>query len=369
MQSFKNYFFAENIYRDNKTGNLAYRVEPNQNKELGSLLSNTEQLVAKEIMMSTIIRGQMSTYIPSKNNRIFIGYDVFTTKESDGKKIRNSVYAAVKGTSNSLKGNQYVKAFQTIPENDYNMLIRRAVNAFIDKERAPFDFILYPASRSSHAYDIAKFIDVGLKQKFVSGLLGQRAQSVTIQEIPKKPINIETIKEVVHIEDLVNNVVKNIERHADVTLSRESKIEVIDILTKTLIEFLTKKVLNIKDGEGYSTATHFRSTHNKEIFDNVVELLNGPGIIPELDNKLTGFTMSGHLNDYTESHHDLKDLKMQLDQYDKDGKKRTWVGKMRLLVVDDNINSGDMYKQIAPLGDMLRNCDFFFLMKDMKYKI
>jgi hypothetical protein len=368
MRNFKNYFFTENVYLDKTAGKLVYKLPLDQNKKLGEADDN-EQLVAKEVMLNTTIRGQMSTFIPSKTNKLFIGYDVFTTKEANGKDIRNSVYATVKGTANALRGKEYEKKFQAMPENDYNMLIERAVDAFISKESVPYDFILYPSSRSSNAQDIANLINTKLKQKLSTGVAGQRAQSAVVQEIPKKPITQESIKEVVQIEKLVNNVLAGIESHAGVKLSSNSKNEIKDLLVKTLVDFLTNKVSKFTADDKYSTSSHLKPVPNSTIFDDAIKLLNEPGVIPELENKIANFSVGGHLDSYCDSHFELTDLKTQLSQYDRDGKKRAWIGKTRILIVDDNINSGDMYKQIAPLGDMLRNCDFFFLMKDMKYKV
>lgn len=368
MRNFKNYFFTENVYLDKATGKLVYKLPLDQNKKLGEA-NDKEQLVAKEVMLYTTIRGQMSTFVPSKNNKLFIGYDVFTTKEANGKDIRNSVYATVKGTANALRGQGYEKDFQAMPENDYNMLIERAVDAFVSKENTPYDFIFYPSSRSSHAQDIANLINTKLKQKLSTGVLGQRAQNTAVQEIPKKPITLESIKEVVQIEKLVNSVLTGIESHAGVKLSSNSKNEVKDLLTKTLVDFLSNKVSKFTADDKFSTSSHLKPVLNSAIFDSAIQLLNEPGIIPELEGKIINYSVGGHLDSFCDSHLELADLKTQLSQYDKEGKKRAWIGKTRILIVDDNINSGDMYKQLAPLGDMLRNCDFFFLMKDMKYKI
>lgn len=370
MLNFKKFFLTENIYRDKNTGHLIYKVNPKEAKKLGDTDSGSnEQLVAKEVFIDTTVKGNMSTYIPTKQARMFIGYDVYTTTSQSGKDIRNSVYGAVKGTSNTLKNKTYEKDFQAMSREEYEMLINRAVDAFVSKTTAPYDYILYPSSRSSHANDIADAINEKLKVKFTSGALQQRVQSTKVQLIPKKFVTPETMKEVVHIDKLVNIVYNTILKKAEVSLSDDVKAKVIDLLTNTLTDKLHKKALSAGKDTPFSTATHLRSTPNSILFKDAIDILNAGSIAPELHNKLQDISIGGHLDDYCDSHFDLTSLKQQLEQYVGDTKSRQWIGKMRVLIVDDNINSGDMYKQIAPLDKLLVYCDYFFLMKDLKFKI
>lgn len=369
MRSFKNYFFSENIYRDKDTGKLIYKVNPKEVAKLGAFLDDNQQLVAKEILLNTTVRGNMSTYIPTKQAKMFIGYDVYSTTTDQGKEVRNSVYATIKGSSNLYKGAGYDKPFQAIPKEDYEMLILRAVDAFIGTVTAPYDFLLYPSSRSSHAQDIAEAIDNKLKIKFSSGMLQKRAQNAVVQLIPKKFVTSDTMKEVVHIDELVESTVSLIEKFANITLGSDSKRKVIDLLTDGLVDFLYKKATSVRPDTEFSTATHLRSTSNGEIFKNAVNILNSGSVVPELQGKLAEFKMSGHLDAYSGSHFDLDELIQQLNLYMGNAKSREWIGATRILAVDDNINSGDMYKQLSPLGNTLKYCDYFFLMKDLKYKI
>ena len=78
MLSFKNYFFLENIYRDKETGKLVYKVNPKELAKTGTFLDGNQQLVAKEVFLSTTIKGDKSTLIPTKQAKVFIGYDVYT---------------------------------------------------------------------------------------------------------------------------------------------------------------------------------------------------------------------------------------------------------------------------------------------------
>lgn len=369
MVSFKNYFFLENIYRDKDTGKLVYKVNPKELAKTGTFLDDNQQLVAKEVFLSTTIKGDKSTLIPTKQAKVFIGYDVFSTSTEQGREVRNSIYAAVKGSSNLYKGKGYDKPFQSIPEEDYNMLINRAVDAFVGTVTAPYDFILYPSSRSSHASDIAEAINGKLKAKFSAGMMQKRSQNTTIQVIPKKLVTSDTMKEVVRINELVEKTTTLIEKFANTPLSRDSKIKVTQFLTDALVNFLYKKASSVEPDTEFSTATHLRSTFNEAIFKDAVDALNSGSVVPELRGKLAGFKMSGHLDAYSDSHFMLDELIQQLNQYTSNAKSREWIGATRILAVDDNINSGDMYKQLSPLGNILKNCDYFFLMKDLKYKI
>ncbi len=369
MRNFKNYFFSENIYRDKDSGKLIYKVNPKEIAKLGAFLDDNQQLVAKEIFLNTTVKGNMSTYIPTKQAKMFIGYDVYSTTSGEGKEVRNSVYATVKGSSNLYKGAGYDKPFQAIPKEDYEMLITRAVDAFIGTVTAPYDFILYPSSRSSHAQDIAETIANKLKTKFSSGIMQKRAQNCSVQKIPKKLVTPDTMKEVVRINELVEKTVSLIEKFANTTLSSESKNKVTQFLTDALVDFLYTKATTVEPNTEFSTASHLRSTFNEAIFKDAVDTLNAGSFIPELQGKLTGFKMSGHLDAYSDSHFVLDELIQQLSQYMGNAKSREWIGATRILAVDDNINSGDMYKQLSPLGNTLKYCDYFFLMKDLKYKI
>lgn len=366
MVNFKKYFLTENIYRDN-TGKLVYRFSPQEQSSLGKYLSSNEQLVAKEIFLDTTVRGNMSTFIPSKHGRLFIGYDVYTTSKAEDKELRNSIYAAIKGTSNLLKGNEYVKEFQALPKEDYDMIVERGVAAFINTVKVPYDYILFPDSRSSHVQDISELVDSKIKQKFTEGPYGQRAQQATVQMIPKKPITPETIKQVVYIDKLAQHALESIEKKANIQLPQQARTEVFTFLKESIVEFLLNKIKNVKDGEKFSTGTHTRSVSNKEIFAKAISILNEN--VPELENKLSNIEISGHLDQFCDSHLELDELKAQLAQYEKNKKSTQSKIKTRILIVDDNINSGDMYKQVAPLGDTLLFCDFFFLMKDMRYKV
>lgn len=366
MLNFKKYFLAENMYRG-KDGKLVYKFSPQEKTSLGEYLSDKEQLVAKEIFLDTTVRGNMSTYIPSKQGKLFIAYDVYTTARSQDKEVRNSIYAAVKGTSNLLKGNEYVKEFQALPKEDYDMIVDRGVSAFINTVKTPYDYILFPDSRSSHAQDIAELIDNKIKQKFTEGAYNQRAQQAIVQMIPKKPITPETIREVVRIDELANTALESIEKHIGTQLSQQTRADIFAFLKDSVVEFLLNKFKNVKPGEKYSTSSHTRPVSNNEIFAEAINTLNES--VPELENKLNSLQISGHLDSYSDSHLDLEALKTQLEQYEKNKNLTKSKIKTQILIVDDNINSGDMYKQLTPLGKSLMFCDFFFLMKDMRYKV
>ena len=369
MFDFKTYFLSENIYRDQETGKLVYKVNPKEIAKLGDILDGNQQLVVKELFLNTTIKGNMSTYIPTKQAKLFIGYDVYTTSTEQGKEIRNSIYATVKGSSNLYKDTTYDKPFQAIPKEDYEMLIERAVDAFINTVSTPYDFILFPSSRSVHAKDIAEAIDKKIKIKFNSGIPQKRTQNTIVQVIPKKLVTPETMKEVVRINELVNKIIFSIEQHINAPLNENTKNNAIELLTKTLVDFLYAKASSMKEGTEFSTATHLRSTSNDGIFKKTINILNSGNIAPELQDKLTNFKVAGHLDAYSDSHFIVDDLIKQLNEYINASKTREWIGATRILAVDDNINSGDMYKQLSPLGNVLKYCDYFFLMKDMKYKI
>lgn len=369
MFNFKTYFLSENIYRDQETGRLVYKINPKEMAKLGDVLEDNQQLVVKELFLNTTIKGNMSTYIPTKQAKLFIGYDVYTTSTEQGKEIRNSIYATIKGSSNLYKDATYDKPFQAMPKEDYEMLINRAVDAFINTVTAPYDFILFPSSRSVHAKDIAEAIDKKLKTKFASGILQKRAQNTVVQVIPKKLVTPETMKEVVHIEELINKIIFSIEQHINAPLNENTKNSATELLTKTLVDFLYNKASSAKEGTEFSTATHLRSTSNEGIFKKAINVLNSGNIAPELQDKLVNFKVAGHLDAYSDSHFVVEDLIKQLNEYINTSKSREWIGATRILAVDDNINSGDMYKQLSPLGNVLKYCDYFFLMKDMKYKI
>lgn len=312
------------------------------------------QIVGRGIFQKKEVKGTKTSQL-NKNSKVFYGYDVQDSQKLD-------VYAATKGTVNAIHGKPYDKLFQPMDNDEFQGLVDVAATKFVEQTNFAYDAILYPRSRS----DLAKYIAEVVKQKIAAKVANLRAESTIVQEIGKLEIDDESIRKVLNTPKLLEQAAKVV-----LTAIRKKFPEyphedlIIMALDESLNNWIDKfAVQNV--GKDFSAATHFRNTRNMVPFAKALKMFNSGELDPDLKGVFDGFKDVGqHIDRYLSSYYTVEDTIRELQAMPKD---KPWSKfATRILVIDDNINTGHIYDQLKALHSQYKECDWFFLMKTELY--
>ena len=393
MQSFVTFY--ENFYKQGDE--YVYRAEGNP---------DNLELVAGEVNKFVPIAGSNSKDINKHMvSRAFVGYDVYSKKDDGG--MKEKIYKIVKGTANHLGGEGYFRdGFTPMSKEHYDSLLDRSVNAFVENVEESYDFILYPQSSSRNVEDITERLEAKLREKFED-------TETVISQIDKLKIDPQTIggdhrhakgDGVLNIEGLIERGHKAFMKAAE-SGYKDKGVPVPEgfdkELTKTLRWWVPRRLRRwaayeeqnvvprryVRMGKPYSSARHLRPWNLQSFFAPLITRIKnkeaGDSFLPlqkqaeGKKNKKTGemksdISISGRMSNFSTSQLTLDGLRDSFREFaaGKDG--------IRFLIVDDNINTGDIFKQLTPIYELYPSLfgrrwgvsrgvmDFFFLMRDEK---
>tara|TARA_R110002074_G_scaffold30744_2_gene86725 strand:+ start:2122 stop:3306 length:1185 start_codon:yes stop_codon:yes gene_type:complete len=388
MQSFVTFY--ENFY---KQGDEYVYREPVEGE------ADNLEMVVEEVNKFVPITGSNSRAINKRITNLsqaFVGYDVYSEKD-DG--MRDKIYAAVKGTANLLGEEEYHRVFTAMAPAHYSSLLDRSVNAFVGAVKESYDFILYPQSASRNVEDIAERLEAGLGRRFPD-------TEIVVGQIDKKLIDPNTIGAVLDVEDLLERAHKALMKAAEIGYGDGGIPEGFAAeATTTLEEFIVDRLETWASNEDryhvpYSNARHLRPWVLQGFFGPLITRIKneeaGDSFLPlqkqaegrmgsETGRMRSDIRINGHMNDFSTSVLTFDSLIASFQQFVKD-RGNDALGnpsKPRFLIVDDNINTGDIFKQLTPIYDLHDEhfddsraargwgaeriyMDFFFLMKDVK---
>jgi hypoxanthine phosphoribosyltransferase len=310
---------------------------------------------------------------------IFYGYNVVTPEGQQDKSLRNRIYATFKGINDPSYGEygdkDWIDISRRIPLTieQYNDIVNTAVEKFIKKtDSKSYSAILYMQSRSTHVFDIAKRIFDALPES-------RKTPNCEVVEFKKiqATFNIDTlqsIEKIFKIELFAINCINLIPGSpvnftGDPETDPDDWLIVFEEIKKYVKSILNNIFIKRKKGEGLSIASHIRSIHNKALAGKVLNHIKKK--YPVLNINANELPLYGHFDDYQRSsHHDFKSVSPALDVARND------TSNPEILIVDDNINTGDTFKQIdfilkdveAKFGNTrIFNWNYFILMKDAEY--
>ena len=314
-------------------------------------------------------RELINSGYPQKS--IYYGYKVNTPNN----KTKNNVYAAFKGVFDKSYKTKNDK-FQ-LPYDKCSELINQAIDNFIvkGKNEKKYSSIIYLQSRSAHAKDLANRIFSRLSTK-------RRTLKCEVVELKKfQTFNPSDITQVFNIDKFANDCFNLIGRQCTSKKDRvyfyEPKIRefLVRYIFKIVIYILREHIANRAKDQGISIASHIRSKVNSDIATEVFKNFKTRyetffTLCPEK----TKINMSGHLDLYQkDSHYDYNSIVPTFEV----AKNETVAPAVpEILIVDDNINTGDTFKQINFIIKHLRekfgssqvfNFNYFILLKDAKY--
>lgn len=313
-------------------------------------------VVGKGIFKLQPIKGTKTQQL-NKNSKVFYGYDIKDASKLD-------VYASAKGTINALNGKPYEKLFRPMEEREFENLVNVAVEKFVEQTTAAYDAILYPTSRSDLAWYIAEKVKQGIANKIAN----PRAQATIVSEIGKVAIDDESVRRVLNTSKLLEQaqkVVFDVIRKIIPDYPHEDLIALS--LEESMNDWIDKfAVANV--GKDFSAATHFRNTPNTAPFAKALKMLDSGELDPDLKGVFKGFKgIGGHIDQYLTSYYTVEDTIREIRAMPKD---KPWSKfATRILVIDDNINTGHIYDQLKALHSQYKECDWFFLMKTEIYGV
>ena len=322
----------------------------------GQNIYQGSQIVGRGIFQKKEVKGTKTSQL-NKNSKVFYGYDVQDSQKLD-------VYAATKGTVNAIHGKPYDKLFQPMDNEEYRGLVNVAATKFVEQTNFAYDAILYPRSRS----DLAKYIAEVVKHKIAAKVANLRAEATIVQEIGKLEIDDESIRKVLDTPKLLEQATKVV-----LTAIRKKFPEyphedlVIMALDESLNNWIDKfAVQNV--GKDFSAATHFRNTPNTTPFAQALKMLDKGELDPDLEGCFKGFKgIGGHIDQFVKTYYTVDDTLKQLNAMPRD---KPWSKfATRILVIDDNINTGHIYEQLKDIHTQYKECDWFFLMKTELYGV
>lgn len=321
---------------------------------------------------------KLTTNLLHRTASVFYGYNVITPEGQD-KSLRNRIYATLKGINDPSYGEygdkDWTDATRRIPLTieHYNDIVDTAVKEFIEKTALKkYSTILYMQSRSTHVLDLAKRIFNALPENRKT----PNCQVVEFKKI-QATFNTDTLQNIEKIFNIKLFAIDciNLIPEAPVNFTGNPETDPEDWLI--VFEEIKKYVKNIlnnifdkrKKGEGLSVASHIRSIHNTALADKVLNHIKKE--YPVLNINVNELPLDGHFDKYQSgSHYDFKSVFPALDVA------RDETSDPEILIVDDNINTGDTFKQInfilkdvkAKYGNTrIFNWNYFILMKDAKY--
>lgn len=400
---------TENLFfNTNPNGGYVITYVPNTNLQLGQVrrVDNQDQdqmLICKFTGEYDDIIGEYTQEIQQaqkkskRSSKVYIGY-----RSISDKNMRVAAMAAIKGTANRLRANPvpdagykaedatnyYQKEHYALEQQEYNNFTQAAVNDFANKLAArgniKYGAFLFPESRSENARDLCNLL---------RDSVGVNAAS-PIEALDKITITNNNIFSIFEINNISNAIIRKLEQLA------EDNVIALNIPPQTtlyaqVVRAARHRLVNAYNNNVLSTASDTRATSMHNFMRGVCDDLHIK-LPTDRELKNMGITLvGGHLDGYTKPHYNAAEfLKNYIDRTreprqryrvalqnlttvkvgDRERIERTVSHRendMRVLIVDDNINSGDLYKQINSIVTNVNfkdvPVDFFFLMCKQDY--
>lgn len=398
FSSFKEYYKSfvlvrESLYFDVNTKKFVFDTSE-EAKKVKDYIVLIKPIFAYGKVTGDQTRELLSHSLHRKDSDIFYGYDVINIDKSadervkqfsnvELKDVKNRIYAAVKGVANIIKGKPYEKLEKMDPSKkvplevvQYNELVNKAVEAFVEKTPKTYDLIIYLQSRSEHVKDLGEKIYSALKAK------SKVSDLCEVIELKKRQISdtaqLDTsIEQMFDLQEFGNDFFNAINSvYKDVEDLSPLKTEIISDAMGVLKNVLVNKFkVKMTGGGGLSIASDVRPINNNDLATQILKKLaeNQYTYYPEILQKLGNNKLSvhGRFMDYQKSsHYDFPSIINALTNI------KNKVGGGEILVVDDNMNSGDTFKQVKLMmnemysalgGTKLFNWNYFILIKDETY--
>lgn len=409
MITFEQFYLTENLFFNiNPGGGYVVTYVPDTDLQLGQVrrVNNQDQdqmLICKFTGEYDDIRGEYTQEIQQAQkkskriSRVYIGYRSISDRD-----MRVAAMAAIKGTANRLRANPvpdagykaedatnyYRKEHYALEQQEYNNFMQAAVNDFANKLAArgniKYSAFLFPESRSENARDLCNLL---------RDRVGVNAAS-PIETLDKITITNNNIFSIFEINNISNAIIEKLNQLA------EDNVIALNIHPQTtlyaqVVRAVRNRLVNAYNNNVLSTASDTRATSMHSFMRGVCNDLHIE-LPTNAELKNMGITLvGGHLDGYTKPHYNTAEfLRNYIDRtkeprqrYREALKNLTTVNAddreriertvsyrkndMRVLVVDDNINSGDLYKQINSIvtNDNFKDVpvDFFFLMCKQDY--
>jgi roadblock/LC7 domain-containing protein len=394
MITFEQFYLTENLFYsgDAQAGGYLITYDQNTALQLGEINDEGNTLVCKFVGELKKIGGTATAGVGNKSNNVYIGY-----RSINQKNMRVAAMAAIKGTANKLKKNPnaaggykglnlmpyYKKEHFALTNEEYNNFIMHAINDFAAKTHRRYGVFVFPDSRSHNAEDVCNALKqvIGTNNSYVTPLYKKTVTQHNIANF----FDIESIAE--EINDLLPQNIKNM-----LTAEREDNVTPIQVLVAAIRENLLDEFRN----KQLSTASDTRPVSMDRFMKN---LFNNLDINLPNDQPLLG----GHLDAFTHPHYDIQaflhsyNIRNEYPPEGRGGTNNTYNRRLellkaitqdktksedqkntarynisnikneqRILIVDDNINTGDMYKQVKEIVNLPEfrenSVDFFYLM-------
>lgn len=370
FKAFYNRLALESVVLDPDTGNVLVNDKPSG--------SNIELI--KPVFSYRNIAGLQSIELKANplhnaNAKVFYGYDVFDPVNKNGEPgdIKNRIYAAFKGVAGKLKNFSYNDKDWTDPDKqipltvvNYEKMVNKAAEEYAKKTQNTFNLIVYLQSRAPHSLDVAERVFGHLKSN------GKVAPECELAELKK--IQVKNQKD---IENMVTQLFNFEEFAADLLEEKPHLRNIegiediavwIEIAAKAVLTEIITRRFNKSGDNTLSVATHIRPLANSLIAEEVLKRLHKE--IPEVPEE-TSSLGNRFLRYQKASHYNLSSIMPLLKKV-----RSLAADKVQVLVVDDNTNTGDTFKQMRLLMEDIKkefgehrifNWEYFILMKDASY--
>ena len=365
----------------------------------------------KPILKYTTLKGNNTEYLSNKvshshdDHGVFYGYDIISNERSktDLKKIKfkNKIFAALKGQANdaakvpyedkdwaTLEGKPVEGRFEVKP-TEYELIINTAVNKFgetVSKNNIKYNLIVYPESRSVHAKDLSERIFNILQIK-----------NTTPEGFIKGPVPLSKLQTKEQDDTLSSRLfdLKKIgDDFANAIHEAFENNEIGDYITVEVKNYISKQAEDVagvlinkllRGTNTISTASNLRPTPGDMFFTNILKELTKQQANPYseiydyalnelmLKKKVKIFDKVSRIYNFQKaSHYNVNSIVDSI-------KSAAANNSVRILLVDDNINTGDTFKQMGFMVEELSNLkeligvkinwDYFILIKDELYAV
>jgi hypoxanthine phosphoribosyltransferase len=336
----------EEFYKDGDT--LKFTTDSNDD----NVLKFTDSL--------TTVKGDNSTFIRNRGlsqgnwHRVYYGYDVV-----DDTDMRKSVMRIPKTfTSGSADPKSYDSNINTthydydaFTDKEYQMLIDRAIDGFVSKPytaKTHYNLIVYPSSRSPHVMDIVQSIQ---------NKIGYELPAIEHKKIPNTTTGWKQIfglNDPDNSKNIVNTLYNKIfgDANHSSNVAATAKTEINDAANAVMTNHKSN------DDKYISVATHLRGAGEPVLIQQIIDALNQNGFFEKFPGAKQP-KLGGHLDQYaTNSVFRQERLNKKLGE-----------DQLNILFVDDNINTGDTYKQLQAVITKSpdQHWDFFYLIKKESY--
>jgi hypothetical protein len=387
-------FYNENLYnydRDDQQPDIGFLWDKDSVDsviELGdesTIPGNNGTLVGKFVGLYRDVEGTQTRYIQNRksgitkkfDSKLYIGYNVPHLDEIVMASPKGSAnYYSRKNeplleperrpfySKNFLKKNPiYDKPFSLLSKDEYTKFIRLPVIDFKFKREASrhYNIIAYPESRSSNVKDVAEI----LKNRVGTS-------DAVIMPLDKVLVSRENPEYYSVTDDELFKLfeVNNIAEHIAPFIRQKAGEDITDQQIRDSVKDWLEEFTNSRLNKTISTASHTRPKSLKAIANNILrDYFKAPIISDDEAGP------SGRLDRFTKSHLRIEDAIKRINPaINVPNVRRNPDIPVKpdkfVLFVDDNINTGDIYKQLNPIIDGMPKdtvVDFFFLIASSDY--